>query len=152
MCSGFLLRFNVSPLIVPKVYGIWGDENGDDDGPQAMVGEASISLATACYGDGITGNDGHDDNDVLYIAFSGSDAVPGADGADWAAKNYADFETSIASLGDEMVQRIGAADGTGSGSGSSTSTLGAPKVILQVIAVALILSISLTVDAQVLGF
>jgi hypothetical protein len=32
-----------------QVYGIWGDTNGDD-GDEAMVGEASISLATACFG------------------------------------------------------------------------------------------------------
>jgi hypothetical protein len=33
------------------------------------VGEASIALATACYGISVNGNSGHDENDVLYIAF-----------------------------------------------------------------------------------
>lgn len=89
-----------------QIYGVWGDTNGDD-GPQAMVGEASISLATACFGRGINGNAGHDDNDVLYIAFPGKDAVPGARGAKWNAQSYDDFARSIAGLGDTLIQRIG---------------------------------------------
>ncbi|OLN85471.1 Endo-chitosanase [Colletotrichum chlorophyti] len=88
------------------VYGVWGDTNGDD-GAESMVGEASISLATACYGNGITGNSGHDNNDVLYIAFTGKDAVPGASGANWAASTYDEFETSIADLGNKLVERVG---------------------------------------------
>ncbi|KAI0197981.1 chitosanase [Astrocystis sublimbata] len=87
------------------IYGIWGDENGDD-GPKAVIGEASISLATACFGDGITGNNGHDQTDVLYIAFQGQDAVPGADGAKWDASNFDEFEASIASLGDALVAQL----------------------------------------------
>ena len=77
-----------------------------------MVGEASISLATACYGTGITGNNGHDQDDVLYIAFPGSDAVPGANGAKWAAGDYATFESSITALGDQLIARIGSSGGT----------------------------------------
>ncbi|KAJ9161003.1 Endo-chitosanase [Coniochaeta hoffmannii] len=105
--------YGVRPLSVMAVvcgnkliYGVWGDENGDD-GPHPMVGEASISLATACYGTGITGDNGHDQDDVLYIAFPGSDAVPGAGGANWAAANYAAFESSITALGDRLIARIG---------------------------------------------
>lgn len=70
-----------------------------------MVGEASISLATACFGKSMTGDNGHDQNDVLYIGFTGGDAVPGKN-ANWAAKNYADFESSIQDLGDKLIQRI----------------------------------------------
>ncbi|WDK14992.1 fungal chitosanase [Colletotrichum graminicola] len=88
------------------VYGVWGDTNGDD-GPQAMIGEASISLATACYGDVINGNSGHDENDVLYIAFTGDEAVPGAQGAAWNATNYNDFESSITDLGNTLLSRVG---------------------------------------------
>ena len=95
-----------------QIYGVWGDTNGDD-GPQAMVGEASISLATACFGRGINGNAGHDENDVLYIAFPGADAVPGADGAAWSAQNFDDFEASISALGDKLVQRLGSNGGGG---------------------------------------
>lgn len=57
-------------------YGVWGDENGNDGQP--LVGEASLSMATLCYGKSINGNSGHDQNDVMYIAFKGKDAVPGS--------------------------------------------------------------------------
>jgi hypothetical protein len=87
-----------------------------------MVGEASISLATACYGKSINGNSGHDDNDVLYIAFTGSDAVPGKSGAKWTASNYDEFEASIKSLGDKLVSRIGSSGGQASGSSSATAS------------------------------
>ncbi|KAK3994497.1 endo-chitosanase [Cladorrhinum sp. PSN332] len=87
------------------IYGIWGDINGDD-GARPFVGEASISLATACYGNGMTGDAGHDEDDVLYIAFRGARAVPGANGANWAAKSFAEFERSIEPLGDALVALI----------------------------------------------
>ncbi|KAG8417976.1 hypothetical protein J3458_005424 [Metarhizium acridum] len=106
-------KYGVEPLSVMAVvcnnkliYGVWGDENGDD-GPESMVGEASVSLATACFGRGVNGNSGHDDNDVLYIAFPGRDAIPRAKGAKWNAQNYDEFEDSIAGLGNELIQRIG---------------------------------------------
>ncbi|KAK0612117.1 fungal chitosanase of glycosyl hydrolase group 75-domain-containing protein [Immersiella caudata] len=106
-------EYGIEPLSVMAVvcgkkliYGVWGDMNGDD-GDHPLVGEASISLATACYGNGVNGNSGHDEEDVLYIAFTSAGAVPGADGANWAAKNYADFEKSIEGLGDSLVARIG---------------------------------------------
>jgi hypothetical protein len=87
-------------------YGVWAETNGDD-GPKPMIGEASISIATACYGHGVTGNNGHIEDDVLYIAFTGRDAVPGADGADWAAPNADAFMRSIQDHGDRLVKRIG---------------------------------------------
>lgn len=102
-------------------YGVWGDMNGDD-GDFPMVGEASIALATACYGKGMTGDSGHDDNDVLYIAFPGADAVPGADGAAWSAQNFDDFEASISALGDKLVQRLG-----GNGGGGETPPTNPPQ-------------------------
>lgn len=76
-----------------------------------MVGEASISLATACYGKSINGNSGHDDNDVLFIAFPGHDAVPGKNGAKWNARSYNEFANSISGLGDKLIQRIGGGGG-----------------------------------------
>jgi hypothetical protein len=80
--------------------------NGDD-GDAAMVGEASISLATACYGrEDINADSGYDINDVLYLAFPGQDAVPGASGADWAAENFDDFEASLADLGNRLIKRL----------------------------------------------
>jgi chitosanase len=60
-----------------QFYGVWGDTNGD-----TSVGEASISLATACFGSGITGDNGHSETDVLYLAFKGAQANIGKK-ADW---------------------------------------------------------------------
>jgi hypothetical protein len=71
-----------------------------------MVGEASISLATACFGKSITGNNGHEDTNVLYIAFPGSRAVPGAKGAKWNAASFAEFEASIECLGNSLVSKL----------------------------------------------
>lgn len=71
-----------------------------------MIGESSISLATACFGKSITGNNGHEETDVLYIAFTGTKAVPGANGAKWNAASYADFEASIQALGDSLVSGL----------------------------------------------
>lgn len=68
-------------------------------------------MATLCFGTSVNGNSGHDETDVLYIAFSGADAVPGADGADWNAGSAVDFENSLANLGDRLVQRIGGGGG-----------------------------------------
>ncbi|KAI5841784.1 putative chitosanase [Morchella snyderi] len=53
-------------------YGVWGDSNADN-----LVGEASLSLAAACYGSRMNGNSGHTDTDVLYLAFRTDEAVPG---------------------------------------------------------------------------
>lgn len=86
-----------------------------------MVGEASISLATACYGTSINGNSGHDDNDVLFLAFPGSDAVPGKSGAKWTASNYDTFEASIKSLGDTLIGRLGSSSSGGGGTTTTTS-------------------------------
>ena len=87
------------------MYGVWGDTNGDD-GPHAMVGEASISLATACFGQGVNGNSGHDQDDVLYIAFPGSIADTVYKHANWAAKSFGDFEASIKTTGDKLVGKL----------------------------------------------
>ncbi|KAH6712611.1 family 75 glycoside hydrolase [Leptodontidium sp. MPI-SDFR-AT-0119] len=96
-------------------YGIWGDENGDD-GPRAVIGEASIGMATLCFGTVVNGNNGHDETDVLYLAFTGADAVPGKDGAKWNAKNAVEFEESLKGLGDKLVAKIG-------GGSTTTTTL-----------------------------
>ncbi|KAF8851764.1 glycoside hydrolase family 75 protein [Acephala macrosclerotiorum] len=98
-------------------YGIWGDENGDD-GAKPMVGEASISMATLCFGTSVNGNSGHGQTDVLYIAFTGDDAVPGTS-AKWNAGSVNEFESSIQALGDELIQKIGS--GTVSTPPTSTS-------------------------------
>ncbi|KAH0524326.1 hypothetical protein TsFJ059_006854 [Trichoderma semiorbis] len=108
---------NVQPLSIVAVvcgnqmfYGVWGDTNGDDGPP--LVGEVSDSLGRACYGNAVNGNAAHDPNDVLYIAFTGNDAVPGANGANWAASSFSAFESSLGSLGDQLVARIGSTGGS----------------------------------------
>ncbi|WPG98148.1 chitosanase [Acrodontium crateriforme] len=106
----------IEPLSVVAVvcgdnmfYGVWGDENGNDGQP--LVGEASLSMATLCYGKSVNGNSGHDDNDVMYIAFKGQDAVPGTK-ANWDAQSATDFENSLASTGDALIKRIGSNGGS----------------------------------------
>ena len=77
-----------------------------DDG-QPVVGEASISLATACFGkENINGDMGHDQNDVLYIAFPGSVADTVEKNADWAATSFDDFENSITAKGNQLITRL----------------------------------------------
>ncbi|KAK5996830.1 Endo-chitosanase [Cladobotryum mycophilum] len=124
-------KYGVEPLSVMAavcgdklVYGVWGDTNGDD-GP-SLVGEASISLATLCYGKSMNGNNGHAENDVLFIAFPGKDAVPGAKGAKWNAQNANEFEASISGLGDKLIQRLGGGGGGGGGDPSPTPTPSPP--------------------------
>lgn len=62
-------------------------------------------MATACFGDGMNWNNGHGEQDVLYIAFPGQDAVPGSS-AKWDASDFDDFEGSISALGDKLVATI----------------------------------------------
>jgi chitosanase len=97
------------------VYGVWGDTNGDDN-EHPMVGEASLALATACYGPSISGNSGHDESDVLYIAFAGNEAVPAS--AKWDADSYQTFEESITAQGDKLVAQLFGDKSTTGGSDS----------------------------------
>ncbi|KAK0649318.1 chitosanase [Cercophora newfieldiana] len=105
-------QYGVLPLSVMAVvcgdkliYGIWGEGNGME-GLHPFVGEASVSLATACYGKNMTGHHSHNGQDVLYIAFTGLEALPGADGAKWEAKNYDEFEKSIEEIGDRLIAKL----------------------------------------------
>jgi chitosanase len=86
------------------VYGVWGDVNGDDGIP--LVGEASLALATACFGDGVSGSNGWDAADVLYLAFKGGRAVPGPNGVRWDAQDYVEFEGGLEGLGDALVREL----------------------------------------------
>eukprot|EP00980_Cylindrotheca_fusiformis_P029366 scaffold23455_cov173-Cylindrotheca_fusiformis.AAC.1 len=74
-------------------------------------------MATLCFGTEMTGNNGYDGTDVLYLAFTGSDAVPGADGASWTAKNPVAFEKSISTLGQSLLERINDGDAAPSPTG-----------------------------------
>lgn len=59
-----------------------------------------------CYpNDGINGDNGHADDDVLYIGFTGQGAVPGSS-ANWKAGDRNAFEDSIKGLGDKLVSGL----------------------------------------------
>lgn len=89
-----------------QLYGVWGDTNGDDD-PDPMVGEASISLARACFPDeDISPDSGHDHDDVLYIAFPGNANATVFKHASWSAPGFDEFEDSISWLGDQLVKKL----------------------------------------------
>lgn len=49
---------------------------------------------------------GHGEEDVLYIGFTGEDAVPGKSGAAWAAATRDDFSGSIKILGDRLISKL----------------------------------------------
>ncbi|KAJ3499360.1 hypothetical protein NLG97_g387 [Lecanicillium saksenae] len=102
------------------LYGVWGDTNGDDGPP--LIGEVSDSLGRACYGDDVDGNAAHDDNDVLYIAFAGKDAVPGASGAKWNAKSFDEFEASLQAQGNKLIANIGSGGVGDPGTKPTTTT------------------------------
>lgn len=71
------------------------------------MGEASLAMGELLFGDEINGTVSHEPNDVMYIAFTGDDAAPGANGALWAADTKEEFVESINGLCDELIQRIG---------------------------------------------
>lgn len=66
-------------------------------------------------------NIGHAAADVLYVAFKGQVAVPGAKGADWAASSFQEFEASIQKLGEKLVSQISVNSSNGT---TSTSAAG----------------------------
>ena len=89
-------------LTAVEFYGIWGDTNGG-----TSTGESSLALGKLCFpNEGLSGDNGHDPKDVMYIGFSGSQAVPGKSGATWKAKKMTEFETSIRALGDKLLASL----------------------------------------------
>ena len=84
---------------------MWGDGQGGERN-KAFVGEASLAMGELLFGDAISGDTSHEPNDVMYIAFTGSDAVPGANGAAWAAATKEEFVDSINGLCDKLIKRI----------------------------------------------
>lgn len=88
-----------------------GDTNGENS-----TGEASISLAQICFpNDGLNGNKGHTEHDVLYVAFTDPASVPGPSGANWKASDPKVFEASLQSLGDRMIANVFGGNGGGGG-------------------------------------
>lgn len=102
--------YGIKPLSVVVVvcngqihYGVWGDTNGG-----VVTGEASISLATACFpNEGITGDSGHGAHDVLYLAFKDPAAATTATNVNWKATSFSAFESSLATIGDQLIARFG---------------------------------------------
>ncbi|KAK5989212.1 Endo-chitosanase [Cladobotryum mycophilum] len=83
-------------------YGIWGDTN-----QEPTTGEAAISLGKLCFpNEHLSGDLGHGPKDVLFLGFTGTQAVPGKNGAKWNAKNTSEFEASIKALGDKLVASL----------------------------------------------
>ncbi|TVY90494.1 Endo-chitosanase B [Lachnellula willkommii] len=64
----------------------------------------------------------------FYIAFTGKDAVPGASAA-WDADSATDFESSIKSLGNKLIQRIGGGSGTAPNSSNFTAPATTSKTL-----------------------
>ncbi|KAJ6259425.1 hypothetical protein Dda_6327 [Drechslerella dactyloides] len=86
------------------LYSIWGDTNGCDD--DDFTGEASVSLAQMCFpNEGLNGNNGHEPHDVLYLAFTGTDAVVGPRDANWKAKSASEFQRSLKAFGDSIIKK-----------------------------------------------
>lgn len=85
-----------------QFYGVWGDTNGF-----TSTGEASLALGKICFpNEGLNGDKGHGPKDVLYIAFTGDGAVPGASGANWKAGSPEEFQESIRGLGERLVSQL----------------------------------------------
>ena len=54
----------------------------------------------------MTNENGHEEADVMYIAFKGKQAVPGKNGAAWKAKTSTEFQNSLQKLGDSLVSQL----------------------------------------------
>ncbi|KAF3935050.1 hypothetical protein ABW20_dc0106558 [Dactylellina cionopaga] len=105
------LQGTIQPLALIAVvcnnqlfYSVWGDSNGCDG--DDVTGEASISLAQLCFPkEGLNGNNGHEPHDVLYLAFTGTDAVVGPKNANWKAKSASEFQSSLKAFGDSVLAK-----------------------------------------------
>jgi chitosanase len=97
------------------IMAVMGDSNGG-----GLVGEAAISVGKLCFpNEKITGNSGHGDRDVLYIAFPGKAAVP--KNAKWTAEDASIFEESLWDTGAPLLETLGG------GAGNGTSTQNTPS-------------------------
>ncbi|GAA5904219.1 hypothetical protein JCM8208_006805 [Rhodotorula glutinis] len=102
------VKFGIQPLSVVAVvcggkltFGVWADTNA-----LGSMGEASVYLARTCFGTQMTGNYGHGEPDVTYIAFPGSkeDTVPSASGKD---------EDGMFAMGSALVEKAFVGSGEG---------------------------------------
>ena len=54
----------------------------------------------------MTGDNGHVQDDVMYIALPGCTEDTVHKPANWAAQSYDDFEASITGMGNELVKNL----------------------------------------------
>ncbi|KZP20395.1 glycoside hydrolase family 75 protein [Athelia psychrophila] len=97
-------------------YGIFGDTNGDK--PE-VIGEASWRFAQTCFGDSISGNNGHAQADVTYIVFTGQDAVMPSSAL---SETYITSFSTLKSMGDEFVGALASSIGLSHSASSSSQS------------------------------
>ncbi|KAK7943296.1 uncharacterized protein PG986_012409 [Apiospora aurea] len=92
-------------------YGLWADTNNDTV-PQPLVGQLSVAMAKMCYGeDAVETQQRLDASDLMFLAFTGTQAAPGYYGANWGAETPEEFEQGLALLGDKLpLVRVARAD------------------------------------------
>ncbi|KAK8084512.1 hypothetical protein PG997_005783 [Apiospora hydei] len=86
-------------------YGLWADTNNDTV-PQPLVGQLSVAMAKMCYGeDAVETQQRLDASDLMFLAFTGTQATPGYYGADWGAETPDEFEQGLALLGNKLIRK-----------------------------------------------
>ncbi|KAI9679097.1 MAG: hypothetical protein M1829_001767 [Trizodia sp. TS-e1964] len=98
---------NIKPLSLVAIlcggklaYAVLGDISGD------TVGEGSLALVRLCFpGDGISGSNGHEVNDVLVMAFQGSESMVGQR-INWDATTAEEFQASLHPIGNKMLENF----------------------------------------------
>ncbi|KAK8069247.1 hypothetical protein PG994_005863 [Apiospora phragmitis] len=87
------------------LYGLWADTNNDTV-PQPLVGQLSVAMAKMCYGEeAVETQQRLDASDLMFLAFTGTQATPGYYGADWGAETPEEFEQGLALLGNKLIKR-----------------------------------------------
>ncbi|KAK7931983.1 chitosanase [Apiospora marii] len=105
-------RHVVEPLSLVAVlcngkmfYGLWADTNNDTV-PRPLVGQLSVAMAKMCYGEqAVETQQRLDTSDLMFLAFTGTEAAPGYYGADWDAETPMEFEQGLALLGNKLIKR-----------------------------------------------
>ena len=102
---GLVCRLTCSSPFLSQVFGLWADTDNDTV-PQPLVGQLSVAMAKMCYGEhAVETQQLLDASDLLFLAFTGTQATPGYYGADWGAKTPEEFEKGLALLGDKLIKR-----------------------------------------------
>ncbi|KAK6850921.1 fungal chitosanase [Apiospora arundinis] len=87
------------------VFGLWADTNNDTV-RQPLVGQFSVAMAKMCYGEhAVETQQPLDTSDLIFLAFTGTQATPGYYGADWDAETPEEFEKGLALLGNKLIRK-----------------------------------------------